>query len=151
MELSIAILTQVCKELSLPFSFIDMAKFAVEIQFPHRRHQVICNTFGLIADTDARIATDKSYQAQFLAATGLIPQTRQYIDPQSEFSLKNLPKLKDISQDILNNFSLPVVVKKNSGRQSIHVFIAHTAEKVEKSLKLVFNPRSKYYDHVAVV
>lgn len=145
------LVTEICHQQAIPLRIIDDAGVVLELQLPQRSHLIVNNHLGLISEADAVLCTDKAYQAQLLADIDLMPLTHSYLDPSSKYASTETPNLAQITADIQDRFSLPVMVKKNSGREGVHVFKAQSAEEMTAALNQIFNPHHSEYDHVAVV
>jgi len=104
-------------------------------------------------DTQANVFADKGFTHDLLADLEIIPKTLGYPDPstdsqyQSYVVHKNISKISD---NILNNFSLPVIIKKNRGYKGVNVFSCDSKEEIQKSLKIIFNKDSRDYDYLAL-
>jgi D-alanine-D-alanine ligase-like ATP-grasp enzyme len=150
MTTSTQLISEICQELSIPCRVIDGAGALLEVTIHGKPKFIFNNTFGLISDVEAKISLDKSFQAQVLAGTELIPLTKSYLDPFSKYAIEKKPSINQVSEDILKHFQLPFILKKNSGSEGVNVFLVKNTDEVESSLTKIFNQKSSDYDHVVI-
>jgi glutathione synthase/RimK-type ligase-like ATP-grasp enzyme len=102
----------------------------------------------------AQMCKDKDFSFKFLKDELKTPKTKSYLNPKclprNRIFLKN-KTIDEIVSDIKDNFSFPVIVKKNSGSLGINVFKCNNISSVKNSLEKIFNKRSKNYDRIALV
>ncbi len=150
MTTSTKIICELCEELAIPYQPIDADGVVLELTIKGQSHFVLNNTFGLISDSDAKLALDKTFQAQLLAKSGIIPRTQSYLDPASKYASPTTPSLIESAQRIAQSFSLPLILKKNSGSEGVNVFKIGQADEILPKLSEIFNQNSANYDHVAI-
>lgn len=149
---TIHLLQEICRARGIPTHLLDEGGFVLTISDQAgQSHLIIQNTFGLVSDGDAQLAKDKSFQAQFLQSANFQPYTRTYIDPQSPYALAQGLSLSAAKKDILQNFQLPIIMKKNSGSRGVHVFKVSRHQDILPTFHQIFNQQDKDYDHVAIV
>jgi hypothetical protein len=147
---STKIIFQLCEELSIPCTFIDPDGFALCLSINGQNHFVVNNTFGLTSNVDARLAVDKAFQYHLLKDLQLIPFTQSYLDPHSKYvSLKKM-NIKEIVKDIETQFSVPFILKRNSGCEGSHVFKIEQKEDLLPQLQNIFDQHSSEYDPIAI-
>ncbi|NCN03671.1 MAG: alpha-L-glutamate ligase [Candidatus Pacebacteria bacterium] len=140
-----------CKELNLDFSFVTKNKTIVAIKLPDKIHYIINSNLGLINSTEAHLCIDKAYQYEILNKVVNIPPTISYLDPFSKYG--NFAPYKthqEIEDQIISDFSLPIVIKKNTGTEGENVFACHNRSEVKKAIQDIFNLDSYLYDHVLI-
>lgn len=106
------------------------------------------------SDSIHRICKDKEFTAKLVGEVIQTPRTHSFFDPfpkaeENKCYIKE-KSYEEIAERILSEFSLPVIVKMNSGRQGANVFLAHTSEEVLSSIKEIFNHTSQHYDYIAL-
>src|SRR5688572_25443975 len=110
------LITQAARELGVSYEFIDDAEAFLYLQFGQKRHYIINNTLGLISNVDQKIARDKNYQYLLLKDVIDLPRTKSYLDWSSKYGeFAKFKSIETIAADILNEFSLPVIIKRNQG------------------------------------
>jgi glutathione synthase/RimK-type ligase-like ATP-grasp enzyme len=96
---------------------------------------------------------DKDFTYKLLKDLVKIPSSIAYLDPNVKEKNKKYLKLKNI-QDILNNiqqnFTLPLIIKRNRGCEGNNVFLCKTPEEISEKLEIIFNQNSKNYDYIAL-
>ena len=58
--------------------------------------------------------------------------------------------LADIQGEIIRQFQLPVIIKRNSGTTGSNVFLCQKTENIQTYLKAIFNINSKDFDPIAL-
>lgn len=141
-----------CKALNLNVSFVTKNKTVLAIKLPDRIHYIINSNLGLISSTEAYLCIDKAYQYEILNEVINIPPTISYLDPFSKYSdFAPYKSHQEIENQIVNNFSFPVVIKKNTGTEGENVFACNDQDEVKKAIQAIFNLDSYLYDHVLIV
>lgn len=147
MTTATGLLIKAIKQLKIPYTFIDSDEAFVRLDFPASKHFIINNTLGIISNSDRRITVDKAYQYLLLKDVCAMPKTKAYLDPQTRYQ-KNLSYTthEQIAQDILANFSLPFILKKNRGHKAVHVFKIHNRDELIDKIGVIFDQKNKEYD-----
>jgi len=99
------------------------------------------------------VCRNKEYTYRLIKDEINTPRTKGYFDPKSgEDSAPYVlfDSVKKIKDDIIKEFGLPVMIKRNSGTKGVNIFLAKTPREVTKSLKKVFDKSKKSYDTVAL-
>jgi glutathione synthase/RimK-type ligase-like ATP-grasp enzyme len=98
----------------------------------------------------AYICVNKAYTYWVFENDLPMPKTKAYLDPYSDDEdVRNKSEFKKrrlIVDDIMKNFTLPLVVKMNSGSQGKHVYKCKTRWQVSRAVKAVFYKKQKDYD-----
>lgn len=159
---NIECLIEACKDLKISYSFLDKNKNCVQIV----QHRVLDNNVRRPAsniyfinasnplndEAVAVLAKDKEFTYRALKNVVKMPETKAYFDPAHlEYgSYKTFQSQEEIVLDIMDSFTLPIMIKRNRGARTSNVFISKTKEDVEKSIATIFNQKSKDYDYVAL-
>lgn len=148
---NIECLVEACKDLNIPYSFLDTNKNCVAVGTAPFSYFINAGT-SLNSEDTAILVRDKEFTYHALKNIVKMPETKAYFDPlHTEWnSYKNFSSHTQIIEDILQSFTLPVMIKRNKGEKGIHVFEAHTQEQVEKSITTIFDQKNKNYDYVAL-
>ena len=153
MVINIECLVSACIRLNLQYQFSDENKNLVTVTVGDKKYLFANAATPFNTDSQANVFADKGFTHDLLADLEIIPKTLGYPDPstdsqyQSYVVHKNISKISD---NILNNFSLPVIIKKNRGYKGVNVFSCDSKEEIQKSLKIIFNKDSRDYDYLAL-
>lgn len=146
---NIASLVKACKNLNLPFEFIDKNENFVKV----KDHYFVNAATPLNNESVARIAEDKDFTYQILKGVVKMPKNQGFLDPfvETPFQVyKQGSSYKEITNIIIKNFPFPLIIKRNSGFRSISVFKCNNKKDIENALSQVFNQHSKNYDYIAL-
>jgi glutathione synthase/RimK-type ligase-like ATP-grasp enzyme len=151
--LNIRLVEVAARRLNLPFKFHDENFNFLEITTATGPHFFInCTVPSNSADL-VRLSTDKEFTHKLLSPHICFPRTRGYFDPGAHADFdhyKRFASLADIADDISANFSLPLIVKMNAGSQGRQVYKCESERDIHRTLKKIYNKRSKNYDYVAL-
>ena len=82
-----------------------------------------------------------------------MPKTKSYLSPYCDERYSQYIENKTISDiiiDIENNFTYPMIIKKNRGSWGTNVFKVTNKISLEKALLTIFNENSNSYDYIAL-
>jgi biotin carboxylase len=82
-----------------------------------------------------------------------MPKTAGWVDPQGPAQYHGYARAEShaaIVDKICAEFSLPVIVKRNSGSQGQHVFLCKSRAEAAAAVAAVFDPEPRGYDHVVL-
>lgn len=118
------------------------------------RHLFVNWSVPLLSHSVARLCTDKEYAYTFFRNMVRMPITSGFLDVAvddiySEYLREDTSN--KIIEKILNDFTLPVIVKRNSGSHGSNVYLCRTQPDIERALRAIFNRSSSEYDYVALV
>ena len=141
-----------CKELNIAWEVIDEVGNFIRITKNQQYY-----FFGAITPFNlhviAKIFEDKGYTYELLKNKINMPKTLAFVAGDWQERNPGYIKEKDIEsmlKTIVNNFTLPVIIKRNTGSQGNNVFFCKDKETIQSSLKAIFNVNSKDYDKVAL-
>jgi glutathione synthase/RimK-type ligase-like ATP-grasp enzyme len=152
MVANIKSLIKACEEMQIPFHLVHPDNDFLSVDLAKQYYFIHCATPFNSQDT-ARICVDKDFTYKLLRNAIKMPPTVSFLDPEySEFkSDQKQDSIEDITQQILEQFKLPVIVKMNSGSRRRNVYKCGSSSEIESSLKNIFNQDSKNYDRIALV
>jgi glutathione synthase/RimK-type ligase-like ATP-grasp enzyme len=108
----------------------------------------------LVSDGVARLCRDKDFLAKALEGIVRMPRTLALLDwnikPEWEHYVGFRGDLHQLER-MLEDFSYPVIVKRNSGSQGSNVFLCRNLDEVADAIRTIFNRSSSEYDYVALV
>jgi len=148
---NIECLVTACKELNISYSFLDKNQNCVAVGT--EPFSFFINASNPLNDESvAVLIKDKEFAYNALKDIVRMPETRAYFDPaHDEYGLyKTFNSHKETAEDILKSFALPIMIKRNKGARSVHVFRADTQEEIQKAITTVFDQKNKDYDYVAL-
>ncbi len=152
MEAHIKCLTQACINKHIKYQYLDAEKNFIKVAVGKgllfQQNRTPFNT-----EVIASICKDKEHTYQLLHKRIAMPKTIGFLDFNTHEKYQkyvNYPSLQAIVNKIEQEFSYPVVIKRNSGALGINVFLCHDKESVETALKNIFNRNSCRYDYIAL-
>jgi len=101
-----------------------------------------------------KISHDKGFFYEVLKDSIRTPRTEMFLDPDAPREYDGYKKFVDresIVTYISCTFSLPVIVKMNSGSLGRNVFSCVSETEIENALQAIFDKHSPLYDFVALV
>jgi len=149
---NIRLLTEACQKLNIRYEILHPNSNIVKVGLKEDYFFVNYST-PLLSQSMAQIIKDKEYTYQLLKDTIKQPQTRGFLYPLVEDKYKqylNETSIDAIEAEILDSFSLPVIVKKNRGSSGRNVFCCRDKETVRSALETIFNPNDRAWDYVAI-
>ena len=100
-----------------------------------------------------RITNDKFLTYQLINEVIKTPYTQMFIDPNVRDALKEYREYLDIESIVdkmEERFNYPFIIKMNSGSLGRNVFLCKNRSDINKSLEIIFDKSSIYYDHVVL-
>jgi glutathione synthase/RimK-type ligase-like ATP-grasp enzyme len=146
-------LTTACEAIGLPYSFFDDNHNCVAISVADKTLYFVNTATSFNRESESRIAEDKHFTYRLCRKDVLMPKTVGYVDPfvaEEYREYVRLASYAEITQDILANNELPVIVKRNRGSKGSNVFLCRSVAEISKAVRVIFNHRSKNYDYVAL-
>ena len=150
MNPQIKAIIEAAKQLGLAHKEVNKDGF-ISINVKGQDYYFIVNETPLNSSMAARIAADKAYTHELLHDVIRMPKTEVFIDPNGDERYEDYMEedsYREIGNRIAESFELPLIIKKNSGANGIHVFLCSDSESIQKAVKKVFNKKSRHYDHV---
>lgn len=105
------------------------------------------------SESEGLICRDKDFTYSLFAEYLKFPKTISFCNPDIDDQYQEYVEYKDtkeITKKILEEFSLPVIIKKNSGSQGMNVFKCNTKKEILTALKTIYNQKSKDYDYISL-
>lgn len=151
MNANIRCLLKACEDLTIPYQIMHPTKNLVLV---NQQHLFTNWATPLISHAIARLLTDKDYTQAIFGDVITMPKTKPYLTPQVEDTYAEHLIFKSISaivEDIEDNFTYPLIIKRNSGTHGQHVFIASNSKEAQHALQTIFNEKDKHWDFIALV
>lgn len=159
---TIKIIKKSADELGLKSSYLDSDEVILRVDFESKKtdkneeknHKIfIASTLCLNDEVVQKIAQDKAYTYLLLQQIIKMPKTFSYIDPNAHDVYEDYAseqKNSDIVRQIISNHSFPMIVKANSLKRGINVFLCKNNLEVEQAVNKIYNHNSANYDHVLI-
>jgi len=151
MIINIKCLTTACDKLSVPYSFIDEEHNVVELKIKDKKYLFLHTTTPFNNESEAHLFLDKYYTYKLLSKNVNMPFTKSYMDPTVDsryLHYLNYKSIDEITQDISNNFSYPLVIKMNKGARGRNIHRCNSKEETELAINKVFDKQSRDYDYI---
>ena len=152
-NIQITAIAQALVNLNLPYTYHDQHKNLLSV---YLNNELVFFTQAVTPfnnQTISRICDDKDFTYRLLKNKIRMPKTLSFFDPQALKKYNAYKKqltVKEIVSDILTQFDLPVIIKKNTGKQGQNVFLCSDPKAIELALQKIFNRRSVKYDYLAL-
>jgi len=153
MLVNINLSIEACKQLNIPYEILHSAQNLYRIRKNNKFYYFVNYSTPLNSQAIAYIFKDKEYTYQILKEKISIPKTLSFVSPFANESHKKYliyPTISDIVNIIKLNFSMPVIVKRNTGSAGDNVFCCKEITDVESAVTTVFNVNSKSYDYIGL-
>jgi glutathione synthase/RimK-type ligase-like ATP-grasp enzyme len=142
-----------CERLGIKHRFYDDNDNFVAVYLDKPYFFVNCST-PFNNDGIHKISKDKEFSYRLLRDHIAMPKTAGFFDPNPiDGDNKVYAKqadVREVAESILKRFSLPVVVKMNSGSQGKNVFLCGDERGVADALKRIYDKGYFLYDYVAL-
>ncbi|MGP8330326.1 MAG: ATP-grasp domain-containing protein [Methanosarcinaceae archaeon] len=143
---------EACKRLQISCDFMDKNQNFVRVNLqkpyyflnfstPFGRHDIV------------RICRDKEFTYKVVKDIVRTPRTIGYLDPFCRKGYRKYAQTdsyETIEQRIIDNFELPVIVKRNQGTRGKNVFLCQDRTAIRNAILTIFNKNTKLYDYVAI-
>jgi len=119
-----------------------------------QKHLFVNWSVPILSHAVARLCTDKEYAYTFFKNIVRMPVTCGFLDAAVEDTYSEYLVEKTTSEmleKILKDFTLPVIVKRNSGSHGSNVYLCRNSDEITRALRAIFNRQSSEYDYVALV
>lgn len=138
-----------CKKAGLAWTPVSGDGVVIKIHLPKKDHLVVNFNLGLIDSSVSYICKDKAYQIELLNQVVNFPRTKSYLDPFSKYGfLAGFDNLEAIAEDILENFTLPMIVKMNQGSEGQGVYLCQSKIEVKQAVEKILGHQNWEYDYV---
>lgn len=101
-----------------------------------------------------KICKDKEFSWKLLNESVSMPKTKGYFDPHpasDEYAgYVKEGSNEQVADDIITEFTLPVIVKMNSGQKGMNVFLCEDRQQILTALTSIFDHASPSHDYVAL-
>ena len=153
MEAYLACLIRACDELGFDYEFFDKEKNFLQVNLNGKSLHFQINRTPFVSAVMAGICKDKEHSYLMFKDSINMPKTIGFLDyTVEEKFLKYLTydSANAIIERIEEEFTYPLVIKKNKGSFGINVFLCHNKDEVKEAIVTIFNKNSNQYDYIAL-
>ncbi|MBL1202015.1 MAG: ATP-grasp domain-containing protein [Nostoc sp. ZfuVER08] len=150
---NVSLLLQACENLNISYEIIYPAENLIKVKFDDKYHYFCNYSTPLINQAVAKILKDKEYTYHILNKKIQLPQTIGFLSPYCDLKYKmylKFPTIEDIILEITEKFSMPVIVKRNSGSSGHNVFLCQNQDEITNAVKQIFDINNNRYDYIAL-
>ena len=147
------LMLKACDKLNLSYDILHRNGNFVKVKINDKEHFFVNNSVPLLSQSISKILIDKDYNYQLLHEVVSMPQNISYLSPfcdEKYHEYLEFKTIEEIKNNILEQFSLPVIVKKNKGSGGTNVFLCHSEEKIYSSVQAIFDINDKKCDYIAI-
>ena len=150
---NIKLLLKACQELNINYEILHRHQNLVRIRLKQKYYYFVNYSTPFNSKSVTEIFKDKEYTYELLKNTVKIPKTIGFLSP---FCAEKYQKYLDyktieaIEKRILNEFELPVIIKRNRGTTGKNVFLCEKQEEITGYIERIFDIKNKDYDYVAL-
>lgn len=147
-------LVEACKRLDVPYSLVAGDENFLQIDLGGQRYYFPGASTPFNNGATSKICRDKEFSYKLLSGVIAMPKTMGFVDPEGPEEYRSYARASstgDIIEKICSEFTLPVIVKRNSGSQGRHVFLCKDRGEVKAAVEKVFEKNEEEpnkYDHV---
>jgi glutathione synthase/RimK-type ligase-like ATP-grasp enzyme len=148
---NISLVIQACDQLGLQYSFKDRNKNLLFVINGDKHVTFLNSSTSFNNETVAKICKDKSFTYQLLNKFVSMPKTLDYLDPEVPVEFKSYVLQKnnaEVTDNILSNFSFPIVLKPNQKSHGTNVFKCSNKEEVLSAVNTIFDKKTIDYDYL---
>jgi glutathione synthase/RimK-type ligase-like ATP-grasp enzyme len=148
---NISLIIQACDQLGLKYEFRDKNKNLLNVFLQNKHVTFLNSSTSFNNETVAKICKDKSFTYQLLNKFVSMPRTLDFLDPEVPAEFKNYVLQKnntEVAQNILSNFSFPIILKPNQKSHGTNVFKCNNAKEVLAAVNTIFDKKTIDYDYL---
>jgi glutathione synthase/RimK-type ligase-like ATP-grasp enzyme len=149
---NIRCLVKACHKLGIQYEYFDDNHNFVGIKLQGMQYFANATT-PWNNQSVAKICKDKDFSYRLLHDVIHMPHTMSFLNPGCDERYRKYlcySTYSDIVTAISKKFSLPVIIKKNSGAQGANVFLCHSPEEITTALHTIYDTQSHLFDYVAL-
>ena len=150
---NIKLLLKACQELNISYEILHRHQNLVRIKLEKRYYYFVNYTTPFNSKPITEIFKDKEYTYELLKNTIKMPKTIGFLSPFCDEKYKiylDFKSIEAIEKKIVQEFELPVIIKRNRGSSGKNVFLCKNEEEIEGYINRIFNIYNKDYDYVAL-
>lgn len=150
---NIRLTIKACDELNLSYDILHQNQNILRVKIKEKYHFFVNYSTPLVSQSIAQILKDKDYTYHLLKNVINQPKNEAFLSPFCDEKYQQYLEFKsieEIREKILEQFSLPVILKRNRGSGGNNIFLCHDQKEIDTALKQIFNINYKDYDYVAL-
>lgn len=150
---NIRLLTEACKALNIHLEILHYTQNLVRLKINNNDYYFTNYTTPFLSQSVAKIFQDKDYVYHLFKNRVNLPRTESFLSPYCPETYHRYLKYKNIKsivEEIEKKFSLPIIMKKNSGSSGTNVFLCYEIVEVKSCLDKIFDFNTKEYDYIAL-
>lgn len=150
---NIRLLIEACKALDINYEIFHPTRNLVKITLNENDYFFTNYSTPFLSQSMGQLFKDKDYVYHLFKNKVNLPKTLSFLSPYCHERYQQYLIFKNIElmvEEIKNNFSLPVIIKKNAGSGGNNVFLCQDITQVKLCLEEIFNVNSRQYDYVAL-
>ena len=153
MLINIELWMAACQKLNISYKLYHPDKNLLKIYLGEKSYYFVKITTPFNQQSLAKLVLDKEFTYYVLKDWVPMPKTQGFLMPFCEEKYQHYvthKSFEEIVTAIVENFSVPVIVKKNSGSRGNNVFLCHNRDEIKLSLEEIFDTNSRSYDYIAL-
>ena len=150
---NIKILLEACQELNISYEILHRCQNIVRIKINQKHYYFVNYTTPFNSKPMTEIFKDKEYTYELLKNAVNIPKTIAFLSPLCDEKYQKYldhQTITTIEQKILDEFDLPLIIKRNRGAAGRNVFLCKNRAEIASYINKIFDINSKDYDYVAL-
>ena len=150
---NIKLLLEACQQLNIDYEILHRYQNLVRVKLNQKYYYFVNYSTPFNDKSVAEILKDKEYTYQLLKDRIRIPKTIGFLSPYCPEKYQQYLEYKTIAsieEQIVNEFELPVILKRNRGSAGINVFFCQNKEEIAGYIQRIFDIQNKNYDYVAL-
>ncbi len=153
MMTNIALSLEACTQLNIPYEMLHSEESLYRIKLNNKVYYFANDTTPVNSQAIAYLLKDREYIYYVFKNKLKVPKTLAFLSPLiSKDTLKrylDYPTIEQMIEMVKLNFTMPVILSKNTGADRKNVFLCQEIAEVENAVRQIFNDRN--YDSVALV
>ncbi len=150
---NIRLTIKACDELNLSYNLLHHNQNILRVKIKEKYHFFVNYSTPLVSQSIAQILKDKDYTYHLLKAVINQPKNVAFLSPFCDEKYQQyleFNSIEKIREKILEQFSIPLILKRNRGSGGNNVFLCQDQAQIDQALKQIFNYNHKNYDYVAL-
>ncbi len=150
---NIKILLEACQQLNISYEILHRYQNLVRIKLNQKYYYFVNYTTPFNSKPLTEILKDKEYTYELLKNVINMPKTIGFLSPFCAEKYQQYLEdktLAAIEKKILDEFKLPIIIKRNRGTTGKNVFLCENRAEIASYLNKIFDIKSKDYDYVAL-
>ena len=146
---------EACKQLNISYEILHPEKNVFRIKLNNKLYYFANDTTPVNSQAISYLLKDKEYIYNLFKNKLRVPKTLSFLSPLvNKYTLKRYleyPPISKMLDMVAQDFDMPVLVRKSTGRSKKNQFLCSNIAEVESAAKQIFDINNKNYDSVALV